>query len=291
MKKTILSIAIIGSISVACSTDDTIVSGNGFSETEVKVFAEINEPVSAKAGITEANFNGFVLKIDNPVNPAHSYDTEMVRVDGLWMPAEGLVMMWDTDATPVTVTAFAPAVEEVDGLLGISAKSNQSDEANLNASDFIMVKRVVNPAADLEADGTLKLSFDHMMSRLVISVKVGSESADISKISNLALNGLVLDGVCNLSDSAPSVEPAEGATASTLVPFKTESGFECIVLPQTLSPETFSLNFVYDGKAYVWSPEEAGELFKSTSYSLELYIGAVPAAAASRLSGTIHAIK
>ena len=56
-----------------------------------------------------------------------------------------------------------------------------------------MTKSIVDPKQDLTADGRLKVTLDHAMSKLIIKVTVnnGMEDAAISKLGDMAVNGTI----------------------------------------------------------------------------------------------------
>ena len=141
------------------------------------------------------------------------------------------------------------------------------------ASDFLLTKSIVDPKQDLTADGRLKVTLDHAMSKLIIKVTVnnGMEDAAISKLGDMAVNGTIAGGICDLSVPEPVFIPREDAVATTIAPYKGTDGYECILLPQTII-EGFSVNFSYDGKLYIWTAEEPIELQKGVEHTLTLNV-------------------
>lgn len=100
------------------------------------------------------------------------------------------------------------------------------------------------------------------MSKLIIKLTVnGTEDADMGKLGDMAVNGAVVNGTCDLSAAAPVVVPAPDAAVATVAPYKGTEYCECILPPQTIA-EGFSINFSYDGKLYIWTAKAAVELEK-----------------------------
>lgn len=241
--------------------------------TPIRVMATVNQPVVTRAGYTADNLDAFALLIENSANGAYSYNKRMTVSDGEWSCADGQQMLWDAARTTVTVTAFAPYADvDFGGTLPVTAKSDQSSAANVQTSDFLLVKQTVNPDSDLTAEGKLSVSMNHLMSKLLIKLTVnGTESADMSKMGDMAINGALTEGTCDLSAAAPVVLPLADATASTVTPYKGTEAYECILLPQTVA-EGFSLNFSYDGRLYIWNAEEAVTLQQGVEHTLTLNI-------------------
>ena len=233
----------------------------------------MNEPLS-RAGYDATNLERFGLMIRNSENAAYNYHKQMVGSGNTWSTSDGQQMLWDTERTPVMMIAYAPYAGEAtpDAPLAVNALTNQSAEANVMASDFLLMKATVDPEKDLTADGKLKISLNHAMSKLIIKLIVnGTEDADMGKLGDMAVNGAVVNGTCDLSAAAPVVVPAADATVATVAPYKGTEYCECILPPQTIA-EGFSINFSYDGKLYIWTAKAAVELEKGVEHTLTLNV-------------------
>jgi hypothetical protein len=88
---------------------------------------------------------------------------------------------------------------------------------------------------------------------------------------DMAVNGTIVGGICDLSVPEPVFIPREDAVATTIAPYKGTDGYECILLPQTII-EGFSVNFSYDGKLDIWTAEEPIELQKGVEHTLTLNV-------------------
>ena len=244
--------ALIISLTGCSSIEDGTLPTVNFPEDHIiRVVTEVKAPVS-RAGYDASNLESFGLIIHNSGNIAYDYNSQMV-----------------------TVIAYAPYISEagLDTPLAINIQSNQTTEENVIASDFLLTKSMVDPKQDLTADGRLKVTLDHAMSKLIIKVTVnnGMEDAAISKLGDMAVNGTIVGGICDLSVPEPVVIPREDAVATTIAPYKGTDGYECILLPQTII-EGFSVNFSYDGKLYIWTAEEPIELQKGVEHTLTLNV-------------------
>ena len=134
------------------------------------------------------------------------------------------------------------------------------------------MKATVDPEQDLTADGKLKISLNHAMSKLIIKITVnGTTDASMSKLGDMAINGAVVNATCDLSAAAPVVVPAADAVVATVAPYKGTESCECILPPQKIA-EGFSVNFSYDGKLYIWTAKEAIELEKGVEHTLTLNV-------------------
>lgn len=170
--------------------------------------------------------------------------------------------------------AYAPYASEAtpDAPLAVNVLTNQAAEANVMASDFLLMKATVDPEKDLTADGKLKISLNHAMSKLIIKITVnGTADAEMNKLGDMSINGAVVNGICDLTVAAPVVVPVADAAVATVVPYKGTDYCECILPPQRIA-EGFSINFSYDGKLYIWSAKEAIELEKGVEHTLTLNV-------------------
>ena len=274
MKKIFYILALgIGLAGCSNNEDESLPTGTFPGERVISIITEVNEPLS-RAGYDATNLERFGLMIRNSENAAYNYHKQMVGSGNTWNTSVGQQMLWDTERTPVMMIAYAPYAGEAtpDAPLAVNVLTNQSAEANVMASDFLLMKATVDPEKDLTADGKLKISLNHAMSKLIIKLTVnGTEDADMGKLGDMAVNGAVVNGTCDLSAAAPVVVPAADAAVATVAPYKGTEYCECILPPQTIA-EGFSINFSYDGKLYIWTAKAAVELGKGVEHTLTLNV-------------------
>ncbi|MDE6489764.1 MAG: fimbrillin family protein [Muribaculaceae bacterium] len=259
----------------SCSSNDTepLASGNFPQDHVIRVTAGVNEPRS-RAGYDATNLDRFGLIVTNSANDAYCYHKLMTGTGSTWNTADGQPMLWDADRTPVTVIAYAPYSETAGAGASVAVKAltDQSTAANVKESDFLVRKALVNPDQDLTADGKLKVTLDHAMSKLSIVITVnGSAAADMSKLGDVAINGAVTEGSCDFSATVPAVTATAGAAPATVTAFKGTETCECILPPQTIA-DGFSINFSYDGKLYVWNATDPVILDSGVEYTLTLNV-------------------
>ena len=273
MKKIFYMIALGIGLAGCSNNEDELLSMGSFPEDHViRVITEVNEPLS-RAGYDAMNLERFGLMIRNSENAAYNYK-QMIGSGSSWSTSDGQQMLWDAERTPVTMIAYAPFMSEAtpDASLTVNALTNQSTEENVKSSDFLLMKATVDPEQDLTADGKLKISLNHAMSKLIIKITVnGTTDASMSKLGDMAINGAVVNATCDLSAAAPVVVPAADAVVATVAPYKGTESCECILPPQKIA-EGFSVNFSYDGKLYIWTAKEAIELEKGVEHTLTLNV-------------------
>lgn len=274
MKKIFYIIALGVGLAGCSNNEDELLSTGSFPEDHIiRIITEVNEPLS-RAGYDVTNLERFGLMIRNSENAAYNYHKQMVSSGNAWSTSDGQQMLWDAERTPVTMIAYAPYMSEAapDASLAVNALTNQTTEENVKSSDFLLMKATVDPEQDLTADGKLKISLSHAMSKLLIKITVnGTTDAAMNKLGDMSINGAVVNGICDLSATVPIVVPAPDAVVATVAPYKGTESCECILPPQKIA-EGFSVNFSYDGKLYIWTAEEAIELEKGVEHTLMLNV-------------------
>lgn len=274
MKKIFYIIALGVGLAGCSNNEDELLSTGSFPEDHViRIITEVNEPLS-RAGYDVTNLERFGLMIRNSENAAYNYHKQMVSSGNAWSTSDGQQILWDAERTPVTMIAYAPYMSEAapDASLAVNALTNQTTEENVKSSDFLLMKATVDPEQDLTADGKLKISLSHAMSKLLIKITVnGTTDAAMNKLGDMSINGAVVNGICDLSATVPIVVPAPDAVVATVAPYKGTESCECILPPQKIA-EGFSVNFSYDGKLYIWTAEEAIELEKGVEHTLTLNV-------------------
>lgn len=77
--------------------------------------------------------------------------------------------------------------------------------------------------------------------------------------------GCLDDGVTSLEGTYTAGSDAGNAVVS----------YECILIPQTVAANGFSVTFTLDEKSYTWTSADAVTLERGTAYNLELTVGTV----------------
>ena len=274
MKKIFYIIALGVGLAGCSNNEDELLSTGSFPEDHIiRIITEVNEPLS-RAGYDVTNLERFGLMIRNSENAAYNYHKQMVSSGNAWSTSDGQQMLWDAERTPVTMIAYAPYMSEAapDASLVVNALTNQTTEENVKSSDFLLMKATVDPEQDLTADGKLKISLSHAMSKLLIKITVnGTTDAAMNKLGDMSINGAVVNGICDMSATVPMIVPAPDAVVATVAPYKGAESCECILPPQKIA-EGFSVNFSYDGKLYIWTAKEAIELEKGVEHTLMLNV-------------------
>ena len=224
---------------------------------------------------------GFILT--NPKG-IYSYNKKIVLIGNEYLADDGETMLWDGKGTTVTVTAYAPYAEAVDGIVPVSCPSNQATAAELTAADFVLWKGSVNPSTDLSG-GKIQLNLGHLNARLIVKVTLNGVPVETSKIASLSVSGLKTEGKCNLGADAPKVV-ADGAPVN-MFPNVGESSYELITVPQTVSAGSLSVKATYNKRQYVWASASDVTLAPGKTAELTINISTTKSASSGQMSITI----
>ena len=180
----------------------------------------------------------------------------------------------------VTFSAYAPYCEGDataypgnDGEIAVSTLT-QPDAASAEKIDYLFA----SGATASKTAPAVKFAFSHIMSRIILNVKVstadGFDAADIDK-GAFELNGLVHDGNVNVltgKAAASGQAPAAwnlGTNAQKSAPAAGAHRYVAVVLPQA-TPNGLTFKAVIDGQTFSLGGVLAGELETGKSYTYDV---------------------
>lgn len=277
--------------------DGFAVDGRGNSRNSAKLLPGAYDPClkgeAAKAlrfSVSAAPFAGnsisspesFGFVLTNP-NGFYSYNKKIVLVGNEYIADDGETMLWDGKGTTVTITAYAPYAEAVDGVIPVSCPSNQATAAELTAADFVLWKGSVNPSTDLSG-GKIQLNLGHLNARLIVKVTLNGVPVETSKIASLSVSGLKTEGKCNLGADSPKVV-ADGAPVN-MFPNVGKDSYELITVPQTVSAGSLSVKATYNKRQYVWASPSDVTLAPGKTSELTINISTTKSVSSGRMSIT-----
>lgn len=179
----------------------------------------------------------------------------------------------------VKFSAYAPYCEGDatlypgnDGEIAVSTLT-QPDAATAEKLDYLFATK----ATASKAAPAVKFAFSHIMSRIILNVRVstadGFDAADIDK-GVFELNGLVHEGTVNVltgktaASGQASFEWSLGANAQKSAPTAGKHRYVAVVLPQSV-PNGLTLKAVIDGLTFSIGGVLAGELEAGKSYTYD----------------------
>lgn len=299
-KNLLMMAAVAGAMTLgSCSNNDEFNENSNFpADGVIRVTTNIDAPMT-RAGMTTGNIDRFNIKIDNVANSNYSYYGFYYKLNNVWSSyTDGnigtpLTMLWQNSTQPVTVTALSQQgthTTEAQFITDLTydVSFTQSSESSLLFSDILyMQPTLVNPATDL-VDGKLPITFKHIMSKVNLSVTLGTElnvapGTITNPIETLMVNGTISQFKWNASINnafdltgflvksippfAASYTPGSGTTTNAV------ANYEVILVPQTVAAGGFSVTFKIGEKTYSWTSTDAVTLEGGKQHTLNLTAG------------------
>lgn len=260
----------------ACSNEDVPQIASGFpADGVIRVTTHVEAPAT-RAGMTTENIDCFNIHIKNTANDKYTYYSTYKLQNGVWNSFEEdgttpLTMLWQSSTQPVTVTAAciqgsSTLESDFTGDKVYSVDPVQNTENGVKAADFVyMAPKQINPATDL-TDGKLPVTFVHLLSKVNLTITLGNEFNVTPGTASNPLTNLSVNGTCgsftwnalnNTGITSPanvrSVNPfAASYTAGAGKTTKAVANYECILVPQTVAANSFSVSFKINGDDYRW---------------------------------------
>lgn len=289
----------VAMLTAACGKQDAWESGMP-EDLAVRVTTQVGGTMRSSHGTgTPESLKEFDLLVEtfvggaNPWGSDHGYNYNNSKFtydsgSGEWVPSVAASkMLWYNSTTKVRVAAMAPCREEgtysigwdprVDMLLCSSVESSgyvtfevqPEQKRDDYGSDLLFYyKKDVTPA-DLLQDGKLPIVFQHMLSNLVITFKLGTEFNQSGVPAEDIISDVVVSGtkrtVRFVKDSDDALSITAIGDASDVKPYNASwtsaadktgncvSVYECILAPQTVAADQFKLSFKAAGTEYNWT--------------------------------------
>lgn len=209
-------------------------------------------------------------------------------------------MLWQNNTTPIQVTAaylkdHAFTQAELQGTVDFSVAADQSvaDAAAIEANDLVgMAQTTIDPSTIDEnlVNGKIKVTLAHALAKLNVKVTLGTEynaetgGTATNPISAITINGTKLKYTYTGATAGITLQTT-GNDAAEVTPFagtykagegtatNAEANYECILVPQEVAANGFSVTMTINGKNYQWISTAAVTLVQGKAYTLELTAG------------------
>lgn len=300
--------AMAAAMITSCSSEDELSQSNYPSDNIIRVTAGVNNAKTRAEGTGTPLNNNFLLTIVNKntqnaeLAKKYTYiNKEFSKSSGDWGCTETL--LWQNATTPVDIVAFAPAQEGkfsavyADGSfkpVAYRIAADQSTKSDINDLLYNYTPDFV-PGTGLK-DKKLNIQFNHAFCMIDINVTLGTEFnkpnvLDDSPIVKVTLGGTKIAASVDVTNAASVVTASEEAAATDITTTKgiftkaenadkkadpevnAISRFSCIVIPQNVAANTFTVSLKTANKLYEWTYDKAVELKSGYRYTLNLTMG------------------
>lgn len=293
---------------LAAGCSKQAVQEDNFPENRViRVSTEVTP--ATKGGHTTDNITEFDLMVTDKTKPAYTFaNTKFSKsASGEWIAEK--TRLWGGADDEVTIYAIAPCFKDRDRwktghfyktnpeLFG-EVEAKQSEESK--KSDYlscILDDKMVKDC--LMTDGKLKIQFEHLLSLVRITFKLGTEFNNGGVPQSNIISDVVISGTKRSFYLSPASDPGELtattnsniSTSSDVEPYFKEwtsakdktgaadktgnctSVYECILVPQTMAAGDLRISFKADGKPYEWIAPAVLTFLKRQVHSLTLKVG------------------
>lgn len=303
-----------------CGKEEASVQGNFPVDGVIRVSTEVG--AMTKGSYTTDNLKEFDLMVGNnsalgqTVDAKYCYrNTKFTLANGVWTPAE--TMLWQNSTSMVTLLAVAPCLPEgerksvqdfIDGvirpikieqtaddtsadLLGWATPYNFTPKGLLDENGELALDGSGKPQGGL-VDGKVRIQFTHLLSKLTLVFKLGTEfnhdgipSENIVRgveVANTwfeaivmlsAYNNPPISAFGNQNGKRGSVKPYHTVWAPAGDKnFSCLSEYECLLAPSaTGRPEYVEIKFMVNGIPYKFGTSV--ELESGKAYTMTIKVG------------------
>ncbi len=266
----------------ACSNDDIPATGvDAMTDKPVLVNAAVAELVT-RSGMSSDALATLSLTIENTANPKYSYSNVKYVGSGSAFAPEGDVQpLWQNGTQEVTVSAWSPYIEgDLSTGYAFTVPADQTSDDSSSAADFLWVSETVDPDGDQTGrkttyrnDGSLAVALQHVMSKLVVNLRLGTEMDPAVAVSNVVVKGL--ENSCILDLAAFTVQAPANSVMKDIIAHAEQAKdgynatFEAIFPPQ--NAEFTIMIELNDGRKFLY---ESGFDFESDhAYTVDLNVG------------------
>ena len=318
---------------LGCGKEEAVVQGSFPEDGVIRVSTEVG--AMTRGSHNTDNLKEFDLVVGNNPDLGQTVDakycyqnTKFTLVNGLWTPAE--TMLWQNSTSRVTLLAVAPCLPEgerksvqdfIGGVIRSIKVEQTADDTSADLLGWVTPynftpKGLVDEKGDLVldengkpqgglVDGKVKIRFSHLLSKLTVVFKLGTEfnhdgipSRNI--VSGVEVDNTWLEAIVNLSSSGERQISAFGnqnGGRGSVKPYLTKwtqagdknsnclSEYECVLAPSaTGDPEYVEIKFRVNGVPYKFGTDFTFESGKAYTLTIkagkdEVVTGTITAAA------------
>ena len=262
------TLAALAVLSLAgCTQDDERAAGLPMTGMPLRVVAHVDAPVTREAMTTETldHYYFLVTDQDGATTPEYGYFVEMTKgEDGQWNASEE--MKWGT-AYPKVSAWEQKGIDWIkDNYTGggmVSVDIDQSTKENLLESDLLYMPPTNITAADLDADGNIRVNLKHRFAKLNVVVNITGTTSN--PITALTIGGTKTQAYftpeSNTLEVNDDATPITAYCVSSTISESDEPGctatYECILLPQTVAANTLEVTAALDEGSKSYTRDKA----------------------------------
>ena len=215
----------------------------------------------------ESDYTNVVMKYEEGKWVAYASDAaDAPTVDMIWANATGTIAV---KAATFSLTSKSTP---------LNALTDQSTAEGIKASDHLYYS---NNAVTPSENGTISIPFDHIMSKLEITVTLRTQygASETNPITSAIAFGSATSATYSHAGETPWSNYNSAVSNISLCPSGSYSAteriatYEAILIPQNIAENTFGVKVKIGDKTYTWKSANAVTLEGGMKYTLNLTLG------------------
>ena len=216
---------------------------------------------------TECDYTNVVMKYEEGKWVAYASDAaDAPTVDMIWANATG------------TIAVKAATFSLSSASTTLNALTDQSTAEGIKASDHLYYSsNAVKPSEN----GTISIPFDHIMSKLEITVTLRTQygASETNPITSAIAFGSATSATYSPAEATPwsnynsAVSDISLCSSGSYSAAERTATYEAILIPQNIAASTFGVKVKIGDKTYTWKSANAVTLEGGKKYTLNLTLG------------------
>ena len=240
--------------------------------------------IKTRAGYDTENLPmKFYLTIDQDGENYDYTNVVMKYEKGKWVAYESdaadaptVDMIWANATGTIAVKAATFSLSSTSTTL--NALADQSTAERIKASDHLYYSsNAVTPSEN----GTISIPFDHIMSKLEITVTLRTQygASETNPITSAIAIGSATNATYSHAVATPwsnynsAVSDISLCSSGSYSATERTATYEAILIPQNIAASTFGVKVTISGKSYTWKSANAVTLEGGKKYTLNLTLG------------------
>ena len=237
--------------------------------------------IKTRAGYDTDNLpTKFYLTIDQNGENYDYTNVVMKNEEGKWVAyesddekADKKEMIWANSTDNITVKAATFSLSSASTTL--NALTDQSKAEGIKASDHLYY---FSDAVTPSENGTISIPFNHIMSKLEITVTLrtqygDSETNPITSAIGSATNATYSHAVATPWSTPSDVSDISLYSSGSYSATERTATYEAILIPQNIAENTFGVTVTIGDKSYTWKSANAVKFEGGKKYTLNLTLG------------------
>ena len=278
MKK-ILYTAVVAMMLASCQNEaNDLPMGNYPEDGVVRISTQVNAVQTRADGTSDYTGTDLSLSIES-ANSTYSYtNIEWTTTDNGATWTTDSQMLWEGANKTASIYAYAPYVASATDITAVPFTIDTDQATNGTASSDLLgfTQTAFNPFNQLNVKQAVDITFDHILSKLTLTLSLGNQFDNTVTVSSVKLVGTNTAVSYNAKDK--EVAAATSAVVAPISMQKVEgatNSYTAILAPQTITAGKAMIDVMLsNGSAYRYTAATGGHIFATgIAYTMNLKVG------------------